>query len=68
MIEETPYASCSITIRALLERVRASGRVWLAAADVAYWRRNMCEEALLFMLLSMVAGFQFAAIDWDLSA
>ena len=32
-----------------------------AAADVAYWRRNMWEGALL-PLLSMVAGFQFARL------
>jgi hypothetical protein len=32
-----------------------------AAADVAYWRRNRWEGALL-PLLSMVAGFQFARL------
>jgi hypothetical protein len=32
-----------------------------AAADVAYWRRNMWEGALM-PLLSIVAGFQFARL------
>ena len=32
-----------------------------AAADVAYWRRNVW-EALLFPLLMVFAGFQFARL------